>query len=483
MSDSAFASEDLERLLVYLRTTRGFDFTSYKRTTLGRRIEKRMQTVGVASYGEYEDYLEVHQDEFPALFNTILINVTSFFRDPDAWESLRTTVIPAILDRKSSGEPIRAWVAACASGEEAFTVAMLLAEAMGPEAFRERVKIYATDLDEEALAASRASNYTEKDLEAVPPALRERYFERVNGHFAFDRDLRRLVIFGRLDLIGDAPISRVDLLTCRNALMYFNAEVQERVLQRFHFALADGGYMMLGRAETMLNNNELFATVDLKNRIFSKLPRGRSRERNFAFAVSNGESLRPEMEGIRVRDAALDAVKDAQIVLDPTNRVALINERARSIFGLSKRDIGTPIQDLEISYRPVELRSGIEQANAQRRVIRHKDVAWTTASGDGLSLDVAIVAPEERRGRLPGHERALRGRDPAAPPQRRAVHLQAGAGDGVRGGPEHQRGAPDDQRGAPELERGAGDDERGAPERERRAGDDERGAPERERGA
>ncbi len=401
MTESVLPSEDLERLLAYLRTSRGFDFTSYKRTTLGRRIEKRMQIVGVEGYAAYEEFLEVHENEFQVLFNMILINVTSFFRDPEAWEFLEKTAIPAILDRKGPDANVRVWVAACASGEEAFTIAMLLAEAMGKEAFRERVKLYATDLDEEALSTGRAATYSEKSLESVPPHLREKYFERVHGHFVFDRDLRRTIIFGRLDLIGDAPISRVDLLTCRNALMYFNAETQERVLRRFHFALTENGYMMLGRAETMLNSSELFAAVDLKNRVFSKLPRG-GRNRGFAFAMDGAETLRPEPDGIAVREAALDAMEDAQVVLDSANRIALVNERARLIFGLSKRDIGAAFHDLEVSFRPVELRSGIEQAHAQRRVVRHKDVAWATATGEALALDVAISALRDGNGEFLG---------------------------------------------------------------------------------
>jgi two-component system CheB/CheR fusion protein len=131
-----------EAVLIHLKESRGFDFTGYKRSSLTRRIQRRMSEVGAASYGDYLDYLELHSSEFTALFNTILINVTSFFRDVDVWEYLQTTTVPALLERKKPGSPIRIWSAGCASGEEAYTLAMLLAEALGPEEYRQRVKIY-----------------------------------------------------------------------------------------------------------------------------------------------------------------------------------------------------------------------------------------------------------------------------------------------------------------------------------------------------
>jgi two-component system, chemotaxis family, CheB/CheR fusion protein len=217
-------NDDIEVLLDYLRRNRGFDFTGYKRTSLGRRINKRMQEVGVQTYLDYVDYLEVVPDEFTHLFNTILINVTGFFRDPPAWDYVAEEVLPRIMNVRGPGGPLRMWSAGCASGQEAYTLGMLCAEALGVEGFRERVKIYATDVDEEALNQARSARYTAKEVEGVPADLLQRYFERNgHGHFVFSKDLRRSVIFGRHDLIQDAPISRIDLLVCRNTLMYFNS--------------------------------------------------------------------------------------------------------------------------------------------------------------------------------------------------------------------------------------------------------------------
>ena len=259
-----------EALLTYLKEARGFDFTGYKRSSLMRRVSRRMSQAGIESYSDYLDHLQVHPDEFTALFNTILINVTGFFRDPEAWDHLRAEVLPPII----AGEgPIRIWSAGCASGQEAYTLAIAFAEALGPEEFRRRVKIYATDVDEDGLNQARHASYNEREITGLPPEYGERYFEVVGTRYTFRSDLRRSVIFGRNDLIQDAPISRIDLLVCRNALMYFNAETQSRILSRFHFALAAEGVLFLGKAEMLLSHGDLFTPVDLKRRIFRKVAR------------------------------------------------------------------------------------------------------------------------------------------------------------------------------------------------------------------
>ena len=263
-------------LLRHLHTARGFDFHGYKTNTLARRIRKRMSSLGLERFSAYQDYLEVHPEEPAILFNTILINVTGFFRDPEAWEVVRSTVIPEIMTGKSQVDPVRVWSAGCATGEEAYTLAMLLAEHLGRDAYRDRVRIYATDIDEKALSLARHAAYTPAQVQSVPPPLLARYFDQADGTRIFKADLRRQVIFGRHDLIADAPISRVDLLVCRNTLMYLNAETQARVLARFHFALNEGGFLFLGRAETLMAQGLAFRPVDLERRLSRKLSRAES---------------------------------------------------------------------------------------------------------------------------------------------------------------------------------------------------------------
>jgi two-component system CheB/CheR fusion protein len=359
--DEPRSTQEFEALVEYLKNSRGFDFSGYKRSSLRRRVGKRMQLLRIERYGDYLDYLEVHPEEFAQLFNTILINVTSFFRDTAAWEPLTNDVLPRLVASKQPHEPIRVWGAGCASGEEAYTLAMVLAEALGLESFRQRVKIYATDIDEEALMQARQASYSARDLQPVPPELRTKYFGEVNHRFIFRPDLRRAVIFGRHDLVQDAPISRLDLLVCRNTLMYFNAETQSRILARFHFALNDTGVIFLGKAEMMLTRANLFSPLHLKHRIFAKVAKPNLRDRLMIVAQAGSLEVNNHfVSHVRLREAAFDAAPVAQIVLDLHSNLLLINQEARTIFGLLSQDVGRPFHELDLSYRPVELRARIE---------------------------------------------------------------------------------------------------------------------------
>ena len=389
-----------EALLEFLKEERGFDFTGYKRASLMRRVRRRMSEVEVLTFEQFHDYLLVHPEEFTALFNTILINVTGFFRDRDAWMYLLEQVLPDIL-RRRVGHPVRAWSAGCASGEEAYTLAMVLTEAMGMEEFKARVKIYATDVDEEALAVARAASYSERDVQGVPEELREKYFQRQGDRYVFDKELRRSVIFGRNDLVQDAPISHVDVLACRNTLMYFNAETQARILQRMHFALRPDGVVFLGKAEMLLSHNNLFRPLELKRRFFTRVP-GETRDRR-APASRNGTGDPGDTDDLgALRQAALMASPAAQLVLDRDGRLAFTTSRAAYLFGVSTRDAGRPFQDLEVSYRPVELRSHIERAGDDRHQVWIRDVTWTRGSGEPLAFDVQVVPLTDESGTLLG---------------------------------------------------------------------------------
>jgi len=373
---------DFETLLHHLKETRGFDFTAYKRTTLMRRVQKRMAAVEIESFGDYVDYLEVHQDEFPNLFNTILINVTAFFRDPAAWDYLEREVVPHILTRDGSDEAIRIWSAGCSSGEEAYSIAMVMAEAMGPDDFRRRVKIYATDVDEEDLNMARQAIYSSRSVQAVPEPLRERYFERAGERYAFRKDFRRSVIFGRHDLLSDAPISRIDLLISRNTLMYFNADAQSRILARFFYALREGGYLFLGKAETLLAHANVFAAAELKYRIFTKPQTDATAAERLLLANVVGNSDRLDLNEGGFQEVAFRADPIAQLAVNTSMTLVLANDKARELFHLAATDLGRPLQDLDVSYRPVELRSLIGQAQAEQRTVSLTDVAFPSGRGN-----------------------------------------------------------------------------------------------------
>jgi len=391
---------EFEDLLTYLKEARGFDFTGYKRSTVVRRVQRRMHEVGDNDYSDYRDRLELHPEEFTALFNTILINVTSFLRDPEAWDYVREHIVPELLTQRQSG-PLRLWSAGCATGQEAFSLAIVLAEAMGLEAFGDRVKIYATDVDEEALARARQATYTERELSGLTPELVERYFEPSGPRWSFRKDLRRVVIFGRNDLVQDAPISHIDLLLCRNTLMYFNAETQARIVQRLHFALNPSGTLFLGKAEMLLSHGSLFTAVDLRRRFFRKVVvRPADRMPMVATMAVDATTHAPEPDARSWREALMSS-SSAQLVLDASARVSLSNRRADTLFGLGPRDVGRPFQDLEVSYRPVELRSAVRQAQVERRSVLLLDTEWHRHK-ERLWLDIQVVPLLDADGQLIG---------------------------------------------------------------------------------
>jgi two-component system CheB/CheR fusion protein len=397
---SSADDKDFEALLLYLKQSRGFDFTAYKRSSLMRRVLVRMQTAGVGSFPEYHDYLQVDPEEFTRLFNTILINVTSFFRDAPTWSTLADSVLPSLLTQMGPGDPIRVWSAGCASGEEAYTLAILLAEALGPEQYRDRVKIYGTDVDEEALNQARIATYDGRAVEEAPPGLVEKYFERQNERLVFSKELRRRVIFGRHDLIQDAPISRINLLTCRNCLMYFNAEAQGRILSRFHFALRESGVLVLGKAETLLTHSINFGAVDVKRRIFTKA--AGSGGGNRRLPSQRARHLEGDDPAQRLIEVACDAAPMAQLLVDNTGRIVQVNGQLRTVFGVSAHDVGRPLQDLELSYRPFELRSCIDRAYAEGRAVSQTEGRWMGLGGQTMFFDLLVVPVPDRTGTFLG---------------------------------------------------------------------------------
>jgi two-component system, chemotaxis family, CheB/CheR fusion protein len=384
------AETTLDILLDFVKRTRGFDFRGYKRSTIERRVAKRMGELDLGSYDDYVDHLELHPEEFEALFNTILINVTGFFRDAATWDHLASDVVPQLLASRPPDAGIRVWSAGCASGEEAYTVAMVFAKALGEAAFLERVKIYATDVDEEALDTARHGAYPARAVEDVPRDALERFFERSDQRYTFRRDLRRAVIFGRNDLVQDAPISRIDLLVCRNTLMYFNAETQSRVLRRFHFALDDDGVLVLGKSEMLITHADLFRPTDIKRRIFHKVvrPTMRDRVRVMATDLASGPAAGP---ADALREGAYDLTSCAQVVIARDGTIAMANDRARRMLGLTAKDVGRDLHDLDLSYRPVELRARIERIAEDRHPIAMEGVKWRAPSGHERTLDVRMV--------------------------------------------------------------------------------------------
>jgi two-component system, chemotaxis family, CheB/CheR fusion protein len=394
-----------ENLLQMVKHNRGFDFTGYKRSTLMRRVQKRMHTIGIHDYEQYKEYLEVNADEFDVLFNTILINVTSFLRDAEAWEALREAVIEPLAARTDARQ-IRVWSAGCASGQETYTLIMMLADAIGVERFKKQIKVYATDADNEALTQARNATYPAREIEELPEKWRSTYFEMSDNAFVFRNDLRRCVVFGEHDLVQDAPISRLDLLVCRNTLIYFNADTQSRILARFHFALNDAAHLFLGKSEMLLTHARLFTAVDVRARLFQKIPRGVNRDRLLVLAQSGkaetGEHGEPTTLDHTLQEASFEAGPAAEYVVDRAGTLVLANQMCRALFRLGRHDIGRPLQDLELSYRPLEVRSLIEDAYASQTPRVAHDVEFKAGPTAVRYFDVRIIPLVDERAEYVG---------------------------------------------------------------------------------
>jgi two-component system, chemotaxis family, CheB/CheR fusion protein len=391
-ADDHESERQFDTLLLYLKRARGIDLSGYKRPSLMRRITRRMEAVKIEGVERYIDYLEVHPEEFTQLFNYLLINVTAFFRDQPAWDYLNETILPKLIEAKPPDAEIRVWSAGCASGQEPYSIAMFLCERLGMEAFQKRVKVYASDMDPEALHEARQAVYTAKDVEAVPQPLIEKYFERTDNRYVVHADVRRAVIFGRHDLVADAPISRLDLLICRNTLMYFNAEMQDHILARFHFALNETGYLLLGKAEMLLTHANLFTPVELKHRIFAKSTNLGVRDRlRVLHHIGEEDAANRLTQQLRVRDLSFNIAPYPHLVVDLEGNVALANDQARAAFKLAPDDIGRPFRDLEISYRPMELRGPLEQAFTGRKLVRVPNTERPAPDPATQQFEVEIV--------------------------------------------------------------------------------------------
>src|SRR5215208_469769 len=395
MTSTVGVDQDFEALLDYIKRQRGFDFTGYKRPSLTRRFEKRMQTVGVHSYRDYLDLLEAQPQEFADLFDTVLINVTSFFRDRETWEYAAEEILPQVVGSKGSSDPIRVWSTGCATGEEAYTAAIVLAEALGGQAFADRVKIYGTDVDGEALTSARHASFPPDQLEPVPEALREKYFEpEENGRRLVRSELRRNVIFGRHDLVQDPPISRIDLLICRNTLIYFSPRTQETILENFHFSLNESGFLLLGRSEAVSRQASLFEPVDLKRRVFAPVARVddfRKRLLTLVRAPGEAEEVGAALVAEQLRETAFELSPVAQLIIRNDRTLAFANAQGRKLFSLGNGDIGRRFDELDASSTPLKLRSLIESAHADRRPVLVDEVAWPIGNGETRYYDVEVI--------------------------------------------------------------------------------------------
>ncbi len=262
----------LNQVLATLRSRTGHDFSQYKKSTVVRRIERRMASHEIETVEVYGRYLKEHPDEVQALFKELLINVTSFFRDPEAFEALRREVLPRVVSGKPEGWTFRVWVAGCASGEEAYSIGILLRELMDETRQEFKIQIYATDLDEDAIALARAGAYSPNIVQDVSPERLRRFFVKTEAGYRVKKEIREMVVFAVQNVIKDPPFTKLDLLACRNLLIYVEPDLQDRIITTFQYALRPGGVLFLSPSESIGRTTDLFKPINRKWKLFEVVP-------------------------------------------------------------------------------------------------------------------------------------------------------------------------------------------------------------------
>lgn len=261
----------LARIFALLRTTTGVDFTRYKPNTLNRRMQRRMVLYQIESLEEYAEYLQAHPEEVQALYEEILIHVTNFFRDPQVFEQLKVQIFPKISENKSLDAPLRIWVAGCSTGEEVYSIAICLLEFFDDQATVPPIQIFATDISETAISKARSGFYLDREMKGVLPERQRRFFVSLpSGGYQISSAIRGLCVFARHNLVGDPPFSNLDLISCRNVLIYLSDPLQKRLMSLFHYSLNSTGWLLLGTSETVKTASDLFATVDEACKLYAR---------------------------------------------------------------------------------------------------------------------------------------------------------------------------------------------------------------------
>jgi two-component system CheB/CheR fusion protein len=366
------AEDALRGIIATLMRETGHDFRHYKRATVLRRIERRLQVRQVNSLPEYRDLFAADPQESKALLADLLISVTNFFRDREAFEALEREIIPELFKDKSSHDEVRAWSAACATGEEAYSLGMLLADQAAQIEHPPAFQVFASDIDEDAIDLARSGSYPSSIITDVAPARLRQFFTKENDRYRIRKPVRDRILFASHNLLRDPPFSRLDLISCRNLLIYLNRDVQVRVLQMFHFALKPGGYLFLGASESAESVSEFFVAVDKKNRIY----RARMGQRALQYASPSTGSFGARVpEAIRSKPAARRPASYAElhqralaesappsVVVDREGNTVHMSQTASQFLRLGGGELSRSLLALVLPELRMELRSALYQA-------------------------------------------------------------------------------------------------------------------------
>jgi two-component system CheB/CheR fusion protein len=394
-----------------LRNQLGHDFSGYKSKTFMRRVLRRMHVNQLATVEAYIEKLRQQPQEVNALFRDLLINVTSFFRDGEAFDSLAAEIIPKLFEGRGADDTVRVWIPGCSTGEEVFSIGILLREHMDKLSAVPRVQIFATDIDERALAAARAGRYPGALLDSVSPERRSRFFILDGGSYVVSKDVRELCVFSPHSVIRDPPFSRIDLVSCRNLLIYFGSEVQSQVIPTFHYALRPDGYLFLGSAENVSQFEDLFSAIDKKHRIFRRrsdiVPHIRLPLMVNALKPGQASDLmprRPPLGGVvlrqRVDEHVLERFSPAHVVVNRDGDVVYYSSKTGKYL---EPPAGIPTRQLLTLARKglrLDLRTALRDAVETGRTASRDDVAVENAAGAVQILNI-LVEPLAENGSEP----------------------------------------------------------------------------------
>ena len=447
------ADISLQQLLDTLAEEHEFDLRGYKTSTLTRRLRKRMGQLNILSYQAYLQRFKQDRSERNFLLNTVLINVTEFFRDVSAWDALGRDALHPMLKAMDPRQPFRAWVAGCSSGEEVYTLAIMMAEFYGDQASEFPIKIYATDIDDEALDVARRGEYPLSSVRGLTPELREKYF-RGESTIRVCRELRRMAIFGRSDLIHDAPISHVDLILCRNVLIYLDAGMQRKIFQRLHYALEENGILFLGKAESKLSESALFESVNPRWRIFRKVTTQDPKSMKTRPHGSPDNPAQPENELALLRlyhRSLLETLDPGVVVLNEDDVIVTDNDSALKLWGLSGSKLsGNAIQDTALSARCPDLPKHVEASKKQNGTVHFDCTAQIDGKARNLRVSIRPILEESgvRAGSIlytedVSHREELQTTLDTRIHGRRIAVRQRRVGDHERRTPVHERRARD----------------------------------------
>ncbi len=402
--DAERSDEALSKIYTLLRTRTGHDFSEYKDRTFHRRVQRRMQVVQTTKLEDYAARLQEDPDEVRALFRDLLIGVTDFFRDAEAFSALETQVVPKLFEGKGAGDEVRVWVAGCATGEEAYSIAILLREQVDILESPPKVQVFATDIDETAMTVARTARYPATLVNEVSPERLKRFFVQEGASYSVAKDLREMCIFSNHSLIRDPPFSRLDLISCRNLLIYLKPGLQGQVFPLFHFALRPGGYLFLGLSENIARYTDLFLPLDKTNRVFRRrdlvarspvpfrhfLPHTGRRGTTSAIGDNQGLSRSDLLR--KVANTIVEQFAPAYVIVDESGQALYFSAGTGKYLQAAA---GPPNRDIIAMARPglrPDLRALLHQAKqADRRVTRDRVAVQVNGGVQTISLAVEPI--------------------------------------------------------------------------------------------